>query len=87
MHERKDSLYDGHHSCLRPRISGNLSRSTHACSPAPKIFAYQSPTPDIRIFPMLVPQHVKEAMITVDGLVIQMEVLASLMVKLLVDGV
>ena len=36
---------------------------------------------------MLVPQHVKEAMITVDGLFIQMEVLASRMVKLLLDGV
>ena len=27
-------LYDGHHSCLRPRSSGNLSRSTHAWDPA-----------------------------------------------------
>ena len=55
------------HSCLRPRISGNLSYCTHTCSPAPKLPAYQSSKPDIRIFPMLFPQHVKEAMITVDG--------------------
>ena len=34
MHEGTNPLYDGHHSCLGPRISGNLSRSTHACSPA-----------------------------------------------------
>ena len=36
---------------------------------------------------MFVPQHVKEAMITVDGLFIQMVVLALLTVKLLLDGV
>ena len=47
----------------------------------------RSPKPVFRIFPMLVPQHMKEAMITVDGLFIQMEVLASRMVKLLLDGV
>ena len=47
-----------------------------------KISVSRSPKPDIRIFPMLVPQHVKEAMIIVGGLFIQMEVLASWMVKL-----
>ena len=35
---------------------------------------------------MLVPDHVNEAMIIVGGLSIQMVVLASLMVKLLLDG-
>ena len=49
--------------------------------------AYQSSKPDIRIFPILVPQHVKEAMIIVGGLFVQVVVLASLMVKLLLDGV
>ena len=47
-----------------------------------KISVYRSPKPDIRTFPMIVPQHVKEAMITVDGLFIQTGVLASWMVKL-----
>ena len=46
-----------------------------------------SPSPDIRIFTMLVPQHVKEATIIVGVLFIQMVVLALLMVKLLLDGV
>ena len=35
---------------------------------------------------MLVPQHVKEAMIIVGGLFVQMVVLALLMVNLLLDG-
>ena len=35
---------------------------------------------------MLVPQHVKEAMIIVGGLFIPMVVLALLLVKLLLDG-
>ena len=66
--------------------SGNLSYYTHACSPAPEL-PLTSSRPDIRIFPMHVPQHVKEAMITVDGLCIQMVVPALLMEKLLLDGV
>ena len=37
LHERKDSLYDGHHSCLRPRVSGNVSCSTLTWCPAPKL--------------------------------------------------
>ena len=47
-----------------------------------KISVSRSPKPHIRIFPMLVPQHVKEAMISEDGPFIQMGVLASWMVKL-----
>ena len=49
--------------------------------------AYQSSRPDIRTFPVLVPQHVKEEMITVDRLYLQMEVPALLMEKLLLDMV
>ena len=64
-------------TCLSPHIPGVPSK-TSGC-PRTK--------PDIRIFPMLAPQHVKEAMISVGGLLIQMEVLALLMVKLLLDGV
>ena len=52
-----------------------------------KISVYLSSKPDIRIFPMIVPQHVQEAMISEDGLFIQMVVLASWMVKLSLDGV
>ena len=40
--KRKDSLYDGHHSCLRPRVSGNVSCSTLAWCPAPKLPAAQT---------------------------------------------
>ena len=61
--------------------------ATHAWQSHIKTSAYESSKPDIRIFPMFVPQHVKEAMITVDGLFIQMVVLALLTVKLLLDGV
>ena len=28
VHERKDSLHDGHHSCLCPRVSGNVACTT-----------------------------------------------------------
>ena len=52
-----------------------------------KTSAYHSTKLKICIFTMLVPQHVKVAMVAVDGLFIQMEVSASLMVKLLLDGV
>ena len=51
-----------------------------------KTSACQSSEPDIHIFPKFVPQHVKEAMITVDGQLVQMRVLALLMVELLLDG-
>ena len=30
LHERKDPLFDGYHSCLRPPISGDMSNKTHA---------------------------------------------------------
>ena len=43
--------------------------------------------PDVRTFPMIVPQHVQEELTSEDGLLIQTEVLASLMVKLWLDGV
>ena len=42
LHERKDSIHDCHHSCLRPGMSGNMSYYTHACSPAPKLPAAQA---------------------------------------------
>ena len=63
-----------------------LSLDTCLQSPT-KSSAYQSSKPDIRIFPMLVPLHVTGAMISVDGLFIQMGELASLMVKFLLDEV
>ena len=50
-------------------------------------FTCRDPKPDIHIFPTFVPQHVNEVMNSKDGLFVQMEVLASLMVKLLLDGV
>ena len=42
-----------------------------------KISGCRSPKPDTRTFPTLVPQHVKEAMISRDGHFIQTGVLAS----------
>ena len=57
-----------------PAIPGNIS-------------VYRSPKPDIRTFQMLVPQHVKEAMISEDGQFTQTEVLSSKMVKLSLGGV
>ena len=50
-------------------------------------FRLSNPSPDVRIFPMLVQQHVKEATIIVGWLFFQMVVFALLMVKLLLDGV
>ena len=50
-------------------------------------FRLPNPKPDILFFPMLVPSHVKEAMIIVGGLFIQMVVLALLMVNPLLGGV
>ena len=85
MHERKDPLYDGYHTCLRTRISSDMSIKTHACSPAPEL-PLTSSTPDIRTFPMLVAQHVKEAMIYEGGPFIKTGVLASRMVKLSLGG-
>ena len=35
LHERKNPLYDSDHSCLRSRISGDMSDKTHACNTAP----------------------------------------------------
>ena len=64
-----------------------MCNRTHACNPGGKFPAAQSSKPDIRVFPTLVPQHVKEAMISEDGPFIQMVVLALLMAKLLLDGV
>ena len=37
LHEKKDLLYEGHHSCLRPRVSGNVSCSTLSWRPAPRL--------------------------------------------------
>ena len=37
LHERKDSLYDGHHSCLRPRVPGNVSCTKLTWCPAPQL--------------------------------------------------
>ena len=57
--------------CLRPRISGNVSCSTHTLVSRTQTLSQTllpKPRPDIRIFPMLVPLHVKEAMIIVGGL-------------------
>ena len=52
--EMKDSLYEGHHSCLRPRFSDNLFYFALAWCPAPKL-----PQPQLKgrfpYFPMLVP--------------------------------
>ena len=62
--------------CLPRRMPAILGKNS----------VYRSPTPDIRIFPMLVPQHVKEALISEDGPFIQTEVLASRMVKLSLGG-
>ena len=42
MKGRIRSLYDGHHSRLLPRISGNVSCPTHTCGPAPKLPAAQA---------------------------------------------
>ena len=63
-----------------------LTRHIPAVPPV-KISAYQRSKPDIRTFPMIVPQHVQEAMISEAGPFIQTEVLASWMVKLSLDGV
>ena len=62
-------------TCLSRRVPAILE----------KIFV--SRKPDIRTFPMLVPQHVKKAMISEDGPFIWTEVLASWMVKPWLDGV
>ena len=35
--KRKNTLHDGYHSCLRSRISGNMSNKTNACSPASQL--------------------------------------------------
>ena len=47
---------------------------------------FPDPSPGIHAVPMIVPQHVKEAMIIMGGLFTQMEVLTLLMVKSLLDG-
>ena len=52
-----------------------------------KISAYHSSKPDIRTFPMIVPQHVQQELTFEDGLFVQTEVPALLMEKLLLDGV
>ena len=82
LHERKDSLYDCHHSCLCPRVPGHLPDKTHTCSPKSKNFADRVPKSDVRTSPIIVPQHAKEAMTFGDGPSTLMEVLALLMVKL-----
>ena len=58
-------------TCLSRRMPAILGKNS----------IYRSPTPDIRIFLMLVPRHLKEAMISEDGPFIQTGVLASWMVK------
>ena len=75
--------------CMKGRIrfmTAITPAYAHAYQAHPEL-PLTSSRPDIRTFPMLVPQYVKEAMISEDGLFIQMEVLASLMVKLWLDGV
>ena len=74
--------YDGHHSCLRPRISGNMPNKTHACNPASELPLAEAQSQVSASPQRSYPQHAKEAMISSDGPSVLMEVLALLMVKL-----
>ena len=84
-----DAFVYAHHEQLLPtptRIRQRVLLDTYLVSRT-KTSAYQSSKPDIRTFPMVVPQNAQEELTSEDGLFIQTEVLASWTVKLLLDGV
>ena len=70
-----------------PRVPGTVSCAAFYWHPAQKLSDFPRPSPGIRTFPMIVPLQMNVAMLIMDGLFIQMLVPASLMVKLLLDGV
>ena len=87
LHERKDPLYDGYHTCLRTRISSDMSIKTRAGNQGDK-FPSTEAQRQISV-PSQCSFHNtwKEAMISEGGPFIRMVVLASRMVKLSLGGV
>ena len=77
LHARKDPLCDGYHSRLRPTRARQHASQDTCLQSRTKISVCRSPKPDTRTFPTLVPQHVKEAMISRDGPLKQTGVLES----------
>ena len=82
----ENPLHDGNHSGLCSRVPVNLPDETFPWFQV-RNFVCWMPRLDIRISPMLVPQHAKEAMTFRDGPSTLTGELALLMVTHLPDGV